>query len=351
MPDAMNRPGAGGKMTDGRFRTTRQYKAADGLFVSKAFAARKGENDQAVIDRADEWLKEERGKIPSPKMRLRRAFDLWLDYKRRQRKAERTIEDYEETAAWICAKFGEVEVRKLTAFHVDSLIFDWTAQGKLRSAKKIRDVGRNAFNYFLRNKWREREDGNPFTDTDPVGYEVEDSSEPITAADFDKALAQLESPVHRALLLALRWTGVRPVGIRTLLRSEIQERKDGLWMKKYVKSRSSNKWNPVPRAAAEAIRSLPVTSMFVFPSPKGNAYSESGIARIWKSAQVKAGLTPRSIYDLRHMRATELIDTAAAAGIDVVFVARQVGHSKAAITRERYHQQKEATLRKLAEGD
>lgn len=352
MADAMNAPRTGGKMADGRFRTTRQYKGPDGLPVSKVFAAKKGETKRAVIDRADEWLVTNRGSLPSPKMRLRRAFDLWIDYKEGQQKADRTIEDYQETSDLICAKYGELAVSSLSAFHVDELIREWVSQGKMRTAKKIRDIGRNAFNYFIRNKWVAREEGNPFKDADPVAYEVEDETEPIPIEDFEKSLATVKKPVHRALLLALRYTGVRPVGIRTLLRSEIRDQDDGMWMRKFVKSRNSKKWNPVPRPAAEAIRALPVTSVFVFPNRDGAAFSESGIAAIWRDAQVKAKLENiRPLYDLRHMRASELIDLAADKGIDVVYVTRQLGHSKAALTRERYHQQQHATLRELAEGE
>src|SRR5262245_32768369 len=66
----------------GRYKTQRSAIDINGMSQSKEFVQRVGESIRAVNQRANAWQVEMRGKAPSPDMTLRRAIEIYLEYRK-----------------------------------------------------------------------------------------------------------------------------------------------------------------------------------------------------------------------------------------------------------------------------
>jgi len=171
---------SGGFGSDGRFRTKRQYIAADGLPAVKEFRARKGETQRSVLLRADTWVAEQKGKVPCPSIKIEAALEVFIEHRQEQGKADKTIKVYRFASKIIGKHLGGLRIDQVGIYAVEKMLKKW--QDKPRTAKMLREFGRNAYNWFERNGWVER---NPFRDAEPVTYAADQWEEPISAAHFD----------------------------------------------------------------------------------------------------------------------------------------------------------------------
>lgn len=337
---------SGGKTTDGRFKTTRSYVAPSGFPVKKEFVQRKDESQKSVHKRADEWLSTERGKLPSPSMPLTSAFERFIEHCENKNLSKNTIRGYKVAIKNINTSLGQVKLSALSSWQVNELC---TIHGKeTKTAKDIRDVGRNAYNYFLACKWATE---NPFELATPISYRVSDSEERILTSEEAQEIIDEVEPQFRTFFVLLRWTGCRPILARNLLRSELEVDSDGdMWINSKTVNRDSKKWKGlgkilVPEVAAEAIRQLPITSLYLFPNAKtGKPMHESTYTHAWQEAQqrinerrIEKGMEPYKQcgpYSLKHLRVSELVNT----GADIKIVMKLVGLKSEATLRKHYQQ-------------
>jgi integrase len=289
----------------GKFKTQRSVVDAHGISISREFVQRKGESERAVVQRANKWQVENRGKAPSPTMTLERAVQIYLEY----RKADLdegliqppTYRADQTDSKNLVEALGAQTIDRIDAYGID--MATKALSSTPRTAKGMREFGRKLYKWLIARHWAER---NPFMDSRPVSYEPDKWQEPMTAEEFEEALAKVEQADIRTMLATLRWTGLRPKGVRELLWSELEEKDGRLFIRKQTAKRTSGK-RPVfvPKVAADMIREMPRTSLFVFPSPKtGKPYAETHVAKIWR------GVRPndRGVYDLKHLRVTELAE-------------------------------------------
>lgn len=282
----------------GKFKVKRSAIGADGMSVTKEFVQRKGESKASVLRRANTWQVEARGKQPSPTMKLGQAVDLYNEYRIGTRSDE-TLADDKYVGGIVKELLGSVGIDQLTPFHVE------TATGlyrsKKRTAKKIRDFGRKLYRWLAKRGWAT---SNPFAESDSVGYAPPKWEEPISAAHFEQAIQHVKNPKLRAIITLLRWTGIRPKSARELLWSEYDGRDI---RKETAKTVAGTRAIFVPLPAKALIDALPRTGLLVFESPRtGGPFSERAVIHAWNEAQKKAGLMPRKLYDLKHLRVSEI---------------------------------------------
>lgn len=340
----MRPPRSGGtiKGTD-KFKTVRQYIGPDGGTVKKQFVQRKGETKTAVIKRADLWQSQSAGTLPVPKLSIETGLELFAKHQERRKRADSTVKDFRLAAKWIGAKFGKLDVNTLTGPMVDLLTEEWMEAGKDASAHKILRWGKAAYNWIIKNGWAK---SNPFKDAEPVEWEPDQWAEPMPAADFDKALAKVESPVMAALYLLLRWAGCRPDAARNLHRSELYHDDEGrLMMMHRSKTKNSDKPQLILEPAASAILALPVNSVFVFSLKDGKRVTQGTVCRTWKRACEAAKVTHRVPYDLRDMRLSEL-----ASILDPKQLQYVAGHASVTTTYKHYVKVDRENLKKKLGG-
>lgn len=305
----------GTRTSRGRYKTTRKF-TVDGATYKKEFVQRQNESIRSVNQRANDWQSTNRGKRISPFRTIASVSELYMEYRQGDSIQPVTLKDDQYAAGLLTNLLGTVDVSKVDPVGVELALRTWAH--KPRTAKKIRDFGRKLFTWLNKRGWT---DSNPFAQAKPVPYEPDVWQEPMKPEHFEAAIAHVKNQNLRAMYLLLRWTGIRPKSARELLWSEVLDDQRMFVKKSTAKTRASLAPMYVPDEAASEIRALPKTSPLVFPSPRGGAWSAKNIGERWNEAQSKAGLVPRVLYDLKHLRATELTatlgrtDAAAALGI------------------------------------
>jgi integrase len=302
--------------------------------VRKEFVqrVRTKETERQVTLRADKWLRENLGKLPTMTMPLTRAIELYIEDRQDDDIRPVSLKDDKYVSELLKSALGTVRIDALDAFGIELALKPW--RSKARTAKKIRDFGRKLYKWLAKRGWVDVA-RNPFQQARAVKYAPSKWQEPITPAHFAKAMEHVTRDDYRAVLLLLRWTGMRPKSARELTWPEVEERDGRMWIRK-VSAKTTAGTRPVlvRKEAAEAIRALPKSSVFVFPSAKtGKPYNETTIMGAWRDAQTAAGLTPRPLYDLKHLRVTELAEE-----FDDVTVAYAVGLDSADAIRNNYRQ-------------
>lgn len=291
----------GTKRQDGKWQTVRSVCGE-----RKTFVQRKGESRRQLADRADRWAYEAKPTGGKGETKVARAVEVYLAHRKGDAVSVATLKDDEFAGRLLAGAMGDVRIGALYAAGVDLALRKW--HGKPRTAKKVRDFGRKLYNWLEAQQWTDR---NPFRLSRPVPYQPETFQEPMPAEHFDAALQQVECPRLRAMFLLLRWTGMRPKSARELLWFELRENQGRLYVcKQKAKTPAGRRPMLVLDPARSAVLSLPKESEYVFPSSSGRRpdFSEKWVQTVWKKAQVDAGLAPRPLYDLKHLRATELVE-------------------------------------------
>jgi integrase len=163
----------------------------------------------------------------------------------------------------------------------------------------------------------------------------------------------LSTGARRSELLALRWRDINLQ--RGVLRIEhsLEQTKAGLRLKS-PKTKSGRRSISLPAFAVDMLNEhrkaqlelrlqlgmgKPESEALVFCNHDGSPISPNYFSIMWSRAVTRAGLPKRTFHSLRHSHASALIR----AGLDVVRVSRQLGHSKPTITLATYaHEFEEA---------
>lgn len=327
----------------GKFKTQRSVIGADGLPIEKEFVQKhpkggKLESVRSVIQRANTWAVEMRGKAPSPSMSLEAAIDLYLEYREGDYRAgEISLPTFRADKTYskhLKTLLGSVKIGSLDAYAIDLALRELAP--KKRTAKGARESGRMIYKWLIKRKWATE---NPFLDSKPIDYSPPQYEEPIE--DPWSVIAKVEDQTAREIYSALLCSGLRPKGIRELLLSEIVIRGDQVWIQKASAKNEAGK-RPVyvtePGASILKSKLESPTSLFAFPNPKtGQPYGQTWLCDHWR----KVRPNERGPYDLKHFEVSRLVE----ANWTAPQIAARVG-VKSAKSIEHYIQ---FNLNKLAE--
>jgi integrase len=151
--------------------------------------------------------------------------------------------------------------------------------------------------------------------------------------------------MRRGEILALRWSNVDLEGNTLRVRESLEETKAGLRFK-LPKSKAGVRDITLPRIVTDTLvvhrkrllerrvklgQGKLTERDLVFPSWDGSPQSPNRFGAAWSQLRTDLGLGV-SFHGLRHTHASQLID----AGVDVVTIARRLGHSSAAVTLNVY---------------
>ena len=156
----------------------------------------------------------------------------------------------------------------------------------------------------------------------------------------------LSSGARRSELLALRWCDVDLERAVIKIEHSLEQTKAGLRLKapKTKRGQRSIKLPPfavdvLSRHRKEQLELRLQLGMgksdpeaFVFCNYDGSPISPNDLSIMWSRALARTGLPKVTFHSLRHSHASALIR----AGLDVVRVSRQLGHSKPTITLSTY---------------
>ena len=152
-----------------------------------------------------------------------------------------------------------------------------------------------------------------------------------TATGLDALLNATKNEMMKLTIRFAAITGWREGDIRLLRKDQLRE--DGIFLRT---SKAGKKqlwvWTPELRAiveAAKALRGNKVSSLWVFPSRNGTAYSIDGFQSNWARIRNKAGLKGMHFHDIRSFAG----DEAEQAGLDA---SKFLGHSDPKVTRRHY---------------
>lgn len=154
----------------------------------------------------------------------------------------------------------------------------------------------------------------------------------------------LATGMREAELLALRWQDIDWERARVRCRTTLHRVK-GIYVLEEMKSRSSRRTLPLPKAALEALRLLQVQQNedrmllgddawqdkwgLIFTTPAGCPVHPQTMLKHFRLLLAKAGLREKTrIHDLRHTFATLLLER----GVHIKAVSELLGHSSVTIT-------------------
>jgi integrase len=281
------------QMADGRWRCVGK--------IGLISVTREGKSRDAAVEK---WLQaKKKGGPPDPKATLEEICQSYIEKCREKKRAPNTIRDYETCLKRIKAHpIHRVHVTEMTATMVD----DFLATMPPATAINTRSFMRAAINRIARKNQLVAENVVEFSDPIERG---EDDRAPISFQDYGKVFKSEDDPLLLAYWLVLGAAGMRPDEVRNLQWTELLEDEGGAYLKKAkAKTAKGKKPVPLPQIAAEALKALPRTSIYCFPSNikrmKGKPFSMTYFTSKWYDAQVRAGVEPTNIYQLRHMFAT-----------------------------------------------
>jgi integrase len=196
---------------------------------------------------------------------------------------------------------------------------------------------------------------NPMTVTGAQGS-YERRVEMWSKEEFDRFIAEVESPIERPLFLLLYYTGMRIGEALALTRQDIDFEKSTINIDKTFnqntgqvttpKTKASIRTVTIPDMVADAIKALIDNLAYdckkVFPMPY------STIIYHYRKAIQRAGVRNLPIHCLRHAHVSYLISH----GVPVTAIAKRVGHTSPQVTLSIYaHADKnsEQDIKKLLE--
>jgi integrase len=156
----------------------------------------------------------------------------------------------------------------------------------------------------------------------------------------------LATGMRRSELLALRWCDVDLQRRALRVEHSLEQTKGGLRLKS-PKTESGKRSIQLPDQAVDVLNAHNKAQLelrlqlgmgkreaeaFVFSNHDGTPISPNYFSIMWIRESKRAGLPKRTFHSLRHSHASALIR----AGLDVVRVGRQLGHSKPTITLSTY---------------
>lgn len=312
---------------------------------------------------------------PIPVITLRQYVEDWKPRARRNL-AARTMAGYEQVLdLYIIPALGNRDIKSLTWVDVKSLIVekqrDGYAHKKKGEEKAVRrtystntlrliratlstvlseaaEEGVISTNPLIGQRQRRRGAKTPTADVSVLTWEQKQI--------FEAKIVELQnagqlSPSYAGLLFLMLHTGLRPGEARALKPGDIDFQGKRLRVERAateggaIKSTKTGeaRWVDLGPQTIERLRTHLTwleaeaiaqgkESEWLFPSEAGTVLDDRHIARAMRRVLVKAGLPAFSPYDLRHTYASLLLS----AGVPLLYVAQQLGHTKPTITLKYY---------------
>ena len=156
----------------------------------------------------------------------------------------------------------------------------------------------------------------------------------------------LDTGMRRGELLGLQWGDVDLDGTSIQVERAVEETRAGLRVKP-PKTKRGRRSITLPKRAvttlsahrAEQLRvrlalglGKPQDTTLVFSDPEGGMLWPDNLTRVWARVVLAKGLPRVTFHGLRHTHASMLI----AKGLDVITIARRLGHSKSSTTLDTY---------------
>ena len=290
------------------------------------------------------------------KMNLESYLSTWLEEEHKHLIAHSTFKRYRSLAKFhINPSIGKIELRKLTASHVNQMLTNMRESGQSpRSQQQARALLSVALQdaeckeYILVNPVKKvRVPINRVKEIDPLG--IDDVRRLLETYEGSFMSARL----HIALLcglrqgeaLGLRWQDIDFGSGILEIRNQIQmiEGKLQLTGLKTDRSRRSvaltsasllalEKHQVIVQKMRDACGSSWKENDFVFPYFDGSAHPATPDYNNWKRCLRLCGIKTRRLHDARHTAATLMY----AQGVGIEVISRALGHSSSAITSKLY---------------
>lgn len=251
----------------------------------------------------------------------------------RARLAPATVAGYERSAANLCAVFGPVDLRDVTAADV----YRYLTEAGTVQANRDRALLSAAYSEARRIG------AFPKASDDPTkGLEYRNAERPrdryVTDAELSAILAKA-SPKLATIARFIELTGMRPGDALRVKLDDIDDAQDGGI--RYTTGKTGKRivvtWSPELRAVVDQAHALwPAGRTWLFESrPKGKhaargtgPYTPSGLRAMWRRVREAAELPDVRLYDLRGKSGSDAADDAEAQA--------RLGHTDAKVTRRHY---------------
>ena len=264
-----------------------------------------------------------------------------LEAKFRLQHEMQSTEWHEEMTRYSLERFGHVRVRDLRPDEIGAWLKSLpqspkTKQHILGAMRQILERGVD-WGYLARNPTSARlvkppkqrpADVRPFESWDEVEKVADATGKWSALVIFACAIG-----LRPEEWIGLTWDKI-DLKARTCLINEVVV--DGQLRTDRGKSDAAFRTIMLPRRAIDALKSIPrpiQSDTLVFPAPQGGYINlDNWRERVWKKALAAAGMEHRPLYQCRHTFAT----LALAAGADLYWVSKQLGHANIATTLKHY---------------
>jgi integrase len=294
--------------------------------------------------------------LPKSKLLLQEFLSGWLEDEHKHHIAHSTFKRYQSLANFhINPTIGNVELRKLTANHINSMI---TVMREGGQSPRSQQQARALLSVALQEA--ERKDYiaiNPVKKVrNPQLKRIEIN--PLTLAEVKRLLSTYEGTymcarLHTALICGLRqgealgltWDDVDFENQTLNIRKQIQI-VDGTQVFTGLKTNKSRRLIALTDETVVALKAHKslierlelrgannwLENNLVFPDELGGFCSPTVDYSEWKKALKLCGIAPKRLHDARHTAATLMYSQ----GIGIETISRALGHSTSAITSKLY---------------
>lgn len=299
-----------------------------------------GKTERECLDKLND-LKRQIGEGMSPvkDMTLSQWIDEWLKAKKAELEPK-TVREYRYTWRHAQPYVGRHKLGSLTPLHVQRMQLAVSEQYSRRAAVQARRLVHNALDDAMRLGLVAR---NVAASVKPVKYEKAEYS--IWSADeVEKFLQSAQESAYYPLfylaltsgmrpgeLIALHWVDVRGSKISVHRTLELTTGK----IKDRPKTRHGRRVIDIPEDTVSVLaehQRYQSNSELVFPSSNHKPLNGSNIRRSLHTFAEKAEVKPIRTHDLRHTYAAMAI----ASGMNVMRLARQLGHADPSFTLRTY---------------
>ncbi len=344
-----NRNGSLGRRANGSWEA--RYTDAAGLRHSISRPTK-----QAAEEALQDRLKGARDGLPSQDQRgtVDQWLDDWLASNVRGRLRPSTMTSYEETARrYIRPALGRIQLAKLSQTDITrSLIAPLLATDlSPTTVRYAYSVLRIALGRAVKAGRVVR---NVATLVDPPAKAMH-QIRPLSVAEVGKLRTALVGHRYEALILTAIGTGLRQGELLALRWSDVDLEAGVLTVRHTLERKSRRLAEPktersrrvlrLPLPVTVALRRLPRTSVYVFPSQAGGPLDSRHVTQALQLVLARAGMRPQSFHQLRHAFATLQLE----AGAELFEVSRALGHSDIGTTANVYAHFTEAMAERTAD--
>lgn len=338
MPKKDSDPFSCFQLPDGRWRAVAQTRDQAGRLRPKPIERK---TEKLAREAMRDYLRAAGRLNPTAGMSVAAMLEAYDARCVAKKRSANTLRKYRRYQKHWTETIGHVPVERLMPAQIEAALEEYeggpdaiSARAYLRAA--INKVARKAAPTL----------GNAAALAEPPEYRAK-APVKLTESGLADVLRSEPDPTLRALWLVYAAVGIRPVEGRTLMWSEIEEREDGMWIRKIEsKSEEGKRPVPVPKDVAQALRELPKTAMYLFHSRHTNRpFAESTVREYWIKAVERAGLPPgTNLYQLRH-----LFGTVTARRHKDHVLRRLMRHSSVQTSKQYYVDEFDSELRKAVD--